>query len=243
MLERVGFGRPRPEVPPLPEPNRQPSEPVTSISRPTVFVVDDDETTRNAMRDLLASVGHRVETFASGEAFLGSYRPGRPGCLVADIVMPGISGLELQEKLNAAGIALPVVVITGRREVPLAVRAMRAGAVDFLEKPVRNQILLNSIQRALDQGRRSKVATGAKAEIEARFQRLTRRECEVMALVVAGHANKVIAGRLGISQRTVENHRARVMDKMNARVLADLVRMASAIDIDKWSRGLAAPGG
>jgi len=243
MLERAGFGRPRTEANPLTEPVQEPGEAVTSISRPTVFVVDDDETTRKAMRDLFESVGHRVETFASGEAFMGSYRPGRPGCLVVDIVMPGIGGLELQEKLNAAGIALPVVVITGRREVPLAVRAMRAGAVDFLEKPVRNQILLNSIQHALDQGRRSKVATGAKGEIEARFQRLTHRECEVMALVVAGHANKVIAGRLGISQRTVENHRARVMDKMNARVLADLVRMASAIDIDKWSRGLNAPGG
>jgi two-component system, LuxR family, response regulator FixJ len=156
--------------------------------------------------------------------------------------MPGISGLELLEKLNARGIDLPVVVITGRREVPLAVRAMRAGAVDFLEKPVRNQTLLNSIHRALDQKRRSKVSTGAKAEIETRFRRLTRRECEVMALVVAGHANKIIAGRLGISQRTVENHRARVMEKMNARVLADLVRMATAIDIDKWSRALTAPG-
>jgi len=242
MLERVGIGRRRTEAPALSEPIPQPSEPVTSTSRPTVFVVDDDETTRNAMRELFESVGHRVETFASGEAFLSSYRPGRSGCLVVDIVMPGISGLELQEKLNAAGIALPVVVITGRREVSLAVRAMRAGAVDFLEKPVRNQTLLNSIQRALDQGRRSKVSSRAKAEIEARFQQLTHRECEVMALVVAGHANKVIAGRLGISQRTVENHRARVMDKMNARVLADLVRMATAIDIDKWSRGLTSPG-
>ncbi len=194
------------------------------------------------MRDLFESVGHQVETFASGEAFLGAYGPGRPGCLVVDIVMPGISGLELQEKLNTLGVELPVVVITGRREVPLAVRAMRAGAVDFLEKPVRNQLLLNSIQRALDQGRRSKVATGAKAEIEARFHRLTHRESEVMALVVAGHANKVIAGRLEISQRTVENHRARVMEKMSARVLADLVRMAAAIDIDKWSRSLTGPG-
>jgi FixJ family two-component response regulator len=224
------------------EPIQPPGEPVASISRPTVFVVDDDETTRNAMRTLFESVGHRVETFASGEAFLGSYHPGRSGCMVVDIVMPGISGLELLEKLNARGIDLPVVVITGRREVPLAVRAMRAGAVDFLEKPVRNQTLLNSIHRALDQKRRSKVSTGAKAEIETRFRRLTRRECEVMALVVAGHANKIIAGRLGISQRTVENHRARVMEKMNARVLADLVRMATAIDIDKWSRALTVPG-
>jgi two-component system CheB/CheR fusion protein len=242
MLEHAGLGRSRTEAPSVSEPIQPPGEPVASISRPTVFVVDDDETTRNAMRTLFESVGHRVETFASGEAFLGSYHPGRSGCMVVDIVMPGISGLELLEKLNARGIDLPVVVITGRREVPLAVRAMRAGAVDFLEKPVRNQTLLNSIHRALDQKRRSKVSTGAKAEIETRFRRLTRRECEVMALVVAGHANKIIAGRLGISQRTVENHRARVMEKMNARVLADLVRMATAIDIDKWSRALTVPG-
>lgn len=191
----------------------------------TVFIVDDDAAVRTAMHLLLRSVGLFVETFASADDFLAQYDRNRPGCLVLDIRMPGLSGLELQERLLALGSSIPIIFITGHADVPMAVEAMQKGAFDFIEKPVRDQDLLGRISEALSVDRRNRSRQETLSEIDERLSRLTKREREVMELVVAGKANKVIAWELGTSQRTVEIHRARVMDKMQARSLAELVRM------------------
>jgi len=191
----------------------------------TVFVVDDDEAVRTSLRLLLKSVGLPVETFASAQEFLDQFDPDRAGCLVLDIRMPGMSGLELQQHLNDRHSIMPVVFITGHGDVPMAVEAMQAGAVDFIQKPFRDQDLIDRINRALEKDREMRSQLRERDEIRRRMSQLTPREREVLELVTQGKANKVIAGDLNVSQRTVEIHRARVMEKMGANSLAHLVRM------------------
>ena len=201
-------------------------------AEPTVFVVDDDEAVRDSLMALLDAVGLKAEAHGSAQDFLAAYDPSRPGCLVLDVRMPGMSGLELQKKLAASQIRIPVVIITGHGDVPMAVEAMKAGAVDFIEKPFRQDALLDGIRRALARcapARREEVES---AEVMARVAQLTPREREVLERLVIGQPNKVIAFGLQISPRTVEIHRARVMAKMEARSLSNLVRMALAAGID-----------
>ncbi len=195
-------------------------------SRPTVFVVDDDQAMRNSLKWLIESVSMQVETFDSANAFIQSYYPGRSGCLLLDVRMPGMSGLELQEYLRINQIAIPVIIITGHGDVPMAVRAMKAGAVDFIEKPFNDELLLESIRHAMALDARQRDTQAQRAEIATRLARLTPREHEVMVMVTNGQANKEIANTLGVSSKTVEAHRARVMEKMEADSLAELVRMA-----------------
>lgn len=199
--------------------------PNSSNGRPTIFVVDDDAAVRDALKLLLRSVGQAVETFGSGQEFLDAYGEDRAGCLVLDIRMPGMSGLELQQKLNEKHSILPIIFITGHGDVPMAVEAMQAGAVDFIQKPFRDQDLIDRINQALEKDSNNRAALGERNDIRRRLETLTPREREVLDLVVHGKANKVIAGDLKLSQRTVEIHRARVMEKMQASSLAHLVRM------------------
>jgi FixJ family two-component response regulator len=198
----------------------------------TVFVVDDDEAVRTSLKLLLRSVGLPVETAASAQEFLDRFDAERPGCLVLDIRMPGLSGLELQERLNAMHAMIPVVFITGHGDVPMAVEAMQHGAVDFIQKPFRDQDLLDRINQALEKDRDNRAGLRERDNIRAHIADLTPREKEVLDLVTAGKANKVIAGDLDVSQRTVEIHRARVMEKMGASSLAHLVRMVIAAGED-----------
>lgn len=191
----------------------------------TVFVVDDDEDVRHALRWLIESVDLKVATYESAEAFLAAYTPSQPGCLVLDVRMPGMGGLGLLEHLRANGIVLPTIIITGHGDVPIAVRAMKAGAMDFIEKPFTDQDLLDQIQRALKEDARLRSQQRERAEVLSRLQTLTPREHEVLQRVVQGQANKVISAELGISERTVETHRKKIMDKMQARSLAELVQM------------------
>jgi FixJ family two-component response regulator len=197
----------------------------SNLARPTIFVVDDDAAVRDALKLLLRSVGHAVETFGSAQEFLDAYGEDRAGCLVLDIRMPGMSGLELQQKLNEKHSILPIIFITGHGDVPMAVEAMQAGAVDFIQKPFRDQDLIDRINQALEKDGSNRAALGERNDIRRRLETLTPREREVLDLVVHGKANKVIAGDLKLSQRTVEIHRARVMEKMQASSLAHLVRM------------------
>jgi len=196
----------------------------------TVFVVDDDEAVRGSMKLLLKTLGLPAQAFASAQEFLATFDTGRSGCLVLDIRMPGMSGLELQEELNARGAMLPIIFITGHGDVPMAVEAMQRGAMDFLQKPFRDQDLLDRITKALEKDRAGRELLGNRERIRARIADLTPREREVMALVTQGKANKVIAADLDLSQRTVEIHRAHVMEKMGANSLAHLVRMGIEAD-------------
>ncbi len=196
-----------------------------SEQSPTVFIVDDDAAIRFAMQALMDSVNLNHEIFASADEFLEKITEQRPGCLVLDIRMPGLGGLELQEELIKRGNTLPIIFITGHGDVPMAVEAMQKGAVDFIQKPFRDQELLDRIREALATDEERREEQQAHAEVAARLSRLTNREREVFDLVVTGKPNKVIAYELGVSQRTVEIHRARVMEKMQARSLADLVKM------------------
>lgn len=191
----------------------------------TVFVVDDDDAVRESLAFLLKSVGLKVESAASAQDFLKSYNPARAGCLVLDIRMPGMSGLELQEKLKQMESMLPIIFITGHGDVPMAVKAIKAGAADFVQKPFRDQELIDRIREVLEEDASARVEKLQKAEILKRIDSLTEREREVMEQVVDGKANKVVAIDLNVSQRTVEIHRANVMDKMKARSLAQLVRL------------------
>lgn len=191
----------------------------------TVYIVDDDPAIRVAMQALLESVNLKHEIFASADEFLQYDERHRSGCLVLDIRMPGLGGLELQDELIERGRTLPVIFITGHGDVPMAVEAMQKGAVDFIQKPFRDQELLDRIHDALLTDREQRKTRQKHDEAASRLQRLTRREREVFDLVVKGKPNKVIAYDLDVSQRTVEIHRARVMEKMEARSLADLVRM------------------
>jgi len=192
---------------------------------PTVFIVDDDAAIRFAMQALMDSVNLNHEIFASADEFLDKFGEQRPGCLVLDIRVPGLGGLELQEELIKRGNTLPIIFITGHGDVPMAVEAMQKGAVDFIQKPFRDQELLDRIREALATDEERREEQQQHAEVAGRLERLTNREREVFDLVVTGKPNKVIAYELGVSQRTVEIHRARVMEKMQARSLADLVKM------------------
>jgi FixJ family two-component response regulator len=194
---------------------------------PTVFIVDDDDAVRHFLSGLIESVELRVEAFASARDFLEAYEPGRPGCLVLDVRMPGMSGLELQRELVEQAIDLPVIILTGHGNVQLAVHAMQAGAIDFVEKPFDNELLLDRIQRAVAENVRAGSERIKRIEITERMQLLTPREREVLDLVVAGQTNKGVARHLDISEKTVEIHRANVMRKMQAKSLADLVKMAT----------------
>ena len=198
----------------------------------TVFVVDDDEGVRNSLRFLLKSVGLASRTLSSASEFLDSYKPSQPGCLVLDVRMPGMSGLELQQQLNLRGATIPVIFITGHGDVPMAVEAMQHGAFDFLQKPFRDQDLIDRIQRALERDARSRTVLAQHVRIRERIESLTPREREVLTLMTKGKPNKAMAAELGVSQRTIEIHRARVMEKTAAASLAQLVRMVMDLETE-----------
>ena len=195
------------------------------------FVVDDDASLRESLKDLIRSVGLRVEAFASAQEFLHSKRPDVPGCLVLDVRLEGLSGLDLQKRMAEADIEVPVIFITGHGDIPMTVQAMKAGAVEFLTKPFRDQDLLDAIQQALERDRNAREQRAKIAELHRRFDSLTPREREVMTLVVAGLLNKQIAGDLGTSEASVKVHRQHVMEKIGAGSLAELVRMADKLGI------------
>jgi len=201
---------------------------VTEI-KPTIFIVDDDPSVRESTELLLKSVGFNVKTFVSAQDFLKANLQEDLGCLILDVRMPGISGLDLQEKLVSAKAPLPVIFITGHGTVPMSVRAMKAGAVDFLQKPFEEQDLLDAINRAITQQRERKSKKNEADRLQQRLKALTSREYEVFSLLVTGMANKEIAHKLGTSERTVKAHRAQIMEKMNAGSLADLVRFAEKL--------------
>jgi two-component system, LuxR family, response regulator FixJ len=203
---------------------------------PVVMVVDDDSGVRNAMRALLKSVGLNSQLFSSAQEFLSGHDPQQPGCLLLDIRMPGMSGMELQQELNLRGAVIPVIFMSGHADIPMAVEAMQHGAFDFLQKPFRDQDLLDRIQRAIAQDGERRLALGERSRIKTHLESLTDREREVLDLLTLGKQNKVIAQDLGVSPRTIEIHRARVMEKMGAHSVAELVRMM--LDL---GQGAAAP--
>ena len=192
---------------------------------PTVFVVDDDEAVRGGLKTLLQSIGLRVQVYASAQDFLAGYHPEAPGCLVLDIRMPGMGGLDLQERLAQQGVRLPIIFLTGHGDVPAAVRALKAGAMDFLEKPFNSQVLLDRVQQAILRDAEARSRSAEESRIADRLATLTAREHEVLHMLIAGKANKVIAMDLEISERTVEFHRGKIMKKMQARSLAELINM------------------
>lgn len=196
-----------------------------------MFVVDDDASVRRSTERLVRPLGFSIQTFASAREFLDGARTDRPGCLVLDVHMPGLSGLDLQRELAQRGVELPIIFLTGHGDIPMSVRAMKAGAVEFLTKPVKSRDLLTAIRGAIEHGRASHRAHREVIELRERYGRLTPREREVLPLVVAGLLNKQIAGELAASERTVKFHRAHIMKKMEAESLADLVRMAERLGI------------
>ena len=200
-------------------------------SEAIVYVIDDDAQTRDALKNLMRSVGLHVEVFASAQDFLRSERPDVPACLVLDVRLRGLSGLDLQKRMAEAKIEVPIIFITGYGDIPMTVQAMKAGAVEFLTKPFRNQELLDAIQQALERDRTTREQRAKNDELYDRYDSLTSREREVMTLVVAGLLNKQIAGELGTSETTVKNHRHQIMEKMGADSLAELVKMAYNLGI------------
>jgi FixJ family two-component response regulator len=207
-----------------------------SSEAPVVFVIDDDVSMREALRNLLRSVGLRVETFETAREFLTSQRPDAPGCLVLDVRLPGLSGLDLQRELAKSDIKVPIIFITGHGDIQMSVRAMKAGAVEFLVKPFRDQDLLDAVQQAIQRDREARAERRELAGLRERYGSLTAREREVMALVVRGLLNKQIAGELGATEATVKLHRGRVMHKMQAESLAGLIRMAAKLEIPEANR-------
>ena len=203
------------------------------MSETTVFIVDDDEDLRSSLVDLVETADLKAEAYGSAKELLDAFKNGCEGCLVVDIHMPGMDGLELQERLKADGIRIPVIVITGRGDVPKAVKALKTGAVDFIEKPFGGELVLSSIRRAIEIGKRARAKGELAADAAHRIERLTPREREVLDHLVVGHSNKMTAAKLAISPRTVEVHRARVMEKMHAQSLSHLVRMALAVEPDE----------
>ncbi len=201
-----------------------------SQERPVVYVVDDDISVQEALKNLMRSVGLMVETFGSAQEFFSSQRSGAPGCLVLDVRLPGLSGLDLQRKLAEAHIEIPIVFITGHADIRMSVQAMKAGAVEFLVKPFRDQDLLDAIQGSIDRDRAPRAQRAETAELRNRYESLSSREREVMELVVRGLLNKQIAGEIGATEATVKQHRGQVMRKMRAGSIADLVRMAEKIE-------------
>src|SRR5437870_13730697 len=207
------------------------AKPVESADRPIVFVVDDDASMRQALARLFQSVQLRVEVFASPQEFLQSERPNVPSCLVLDVRLRGVSGLDFQAELAKADLRIPIVFITGHGDIPMTVRAMKAGAVDFLAKPFRDQDLLDAVTAAIQRDRQARQANDAASALRAAYDTLTAREREVMALVTSGLMNKQAAGQLGLSEITVKIHRGQAMRKMKAKSLADLVRMAESLGL------------
>jgi FixJ family two-component response regulator len=202
---------------------------------PTVFIIDDDASVRESIHDLVESVSLRAESFATAQGFLSSERRDGPSCLVLDVRLPDTSGLDLQQELSRAGVKIPIIFITGHADIPMTVKAMKSGAVEFLTKPFREQDLLDVIHRALRRDRGVREKQKQLAELQKRYSSLSARECEVISLVASGLLNKQIAAELGSSETTVKIQRGRVMQKMQAKSLPDLVRMADRLKISTHS--------